>query len=188
MASASMIAVARRGLATRRCRRSGSQTLPKTVAHGISVGSWKTKPISPSGRPVRRRCRRTASRCVPAVGSPRPAMIRSTVDLPQPEGPSRLTNSPLADVERHVAERERAVGEDLGDALQRHQRPAVGRGFGRVRQRARSRSMAAVAAVTLVVRVPVTIGLRRGGGPPAGSRSAYFLRSMPTPLQTNSVV
>ncbi len=32
----------------------------------------------------------------PAVGSPRPAMILRAVDLPQPEGPSRLMNSPPA--------------------------------------------------------------------------------------------
>src|SRR5262249_9099227 len=33
---------------------------------------------------------------VPDVGSPRPAIMRSAVDLPQPDGPSRLTNSPWA--------------------------------------------------------------------------------------------
>src|SRR3954454_23306407 len=34
------------------------------------------------------------SRMSPAVGSSRPAIIRRTVDLPQPEGPSRTMNSP----------------------------------------------------------------------------------------------
>src|SRR6059058_2976710 len=32
---------------------------------------------------------------VPAVTSSRPAIIRSSVDLPQPEGPTRTRNSPL---------------------------------------------------------------------------------------------
>ena len=42
--------------------------------------------------------------------------MRSSVDLPQPEGPSRLTNSPAREVEVDVAHGERAVGEVLGDA------------------------------------------------------------------------
>src|SRR5215471_5831594 len=33
---------------------------------------------------------------VPAVTSSRPAIIRSSVDLPQPDGPTRTRNSPLA--------------------------------------------------------------------------------------------
>ena len=32
---------------------------------------------------------------VPAVTSSRPAIIRSSVDLPQPDGPTRTRNSPL---------------------------------------------------------------------------------------------
>jgi hypothetical protein len=50
------------------CSRSGSQTLSKTVAHGISVGSWKTKPMSCSAPSAarasreRRRLARTARR------------------------------------------------------------------------------------------------------------------------------
>jgi len=31
---------------------------------------------------------------VPEEGAPRPAMMRSAVDFPQPEGPRRLRNSP----------------------------------------------------------------------------------------------
>ena len=34
---------------TRPAIRNGSSTLPATVLHGISVGSWKTKPIWPAG-------------------------------------------------------------------------------------------------------------------------------------------
>src|SRR5690606_29525497 len=36
----------------------------------------------------------TGHEIVPDDGSPRPATIRSAVDLPQPDGPSRLMNSP----------------------------------------------------------------------------------------------
>jgi hypothetical protein len=65
--------------------------LPATLAQGISVGSWKTKPtrrlaavgFSPRGHST-----------APLVGSLKPAMMRSAVDLPQPEGPSSVTNSP----------------------------------------------------------------------------------------------
>jgi hypothetical protein len=32
----------------------------------------------------------------PPVGAPSPAISRSSVDLPQPDGPSRPTNSPSA--------------------------------------------------------------------------------------------
>src|SRR6185312_9880943 len=75
------------------CRRSGRYTLPNTVCHGISVGSWKTKPISPSGSPLALIFEDGHS-TVPEEAAPSPAMILSAVDLPQPEGPSRLMNSP----------------------------------------------------------------------------------------------
>src|SRR5262249_45575362 len=68
---------------------SGRRTFAATVAHGISVGSWNTKPM---------RCGAAASASthstVPLVGSLKPAMMRSAVDLPQPDGPSSDTNSP----------------------------------------------------------------------------------------------
>ena len=72
----------------------------------------------------RRRAPSSASRSSPEVGSPRPAMMRSAVDLPQPDGPSRLTNSPSHDVERHVLQRDRAVREGLRDAAERDERGA----------------------------------------------------------------
>jgi hypothetical protein len=53
---------------------------------GASVGSWKTKPMSPVSLP--------AISMRPELGGIKPAIIRSTVDLPQPEGPSRETKSP----------------------------------------------------------------------------------------------
>ena len=61
---------------------SGRKTLPNTVVHGISVGSWNTKP-----RP--RRARAVLPVTVPRDGSLKPAMMRSAVDLPQPEGPEQ---------------------------------------------------------------------------------------------------
>src|SRR5207249_5396393 len=58
------------------------------------VGSWNTKPIRPDGIGLPGSPRLT--RQVPRVGSLSPAMIRSNVLLPQPDGPRRLRNSPRA--------------------------------------------------------------------------------------------
>ncbi len=70
-------------------RRSGSQTLSKTLAQGSSVGSWKTKPmLDCAENPAPRQS------IVPVVGDSRPAISRSAVDLPQPDGPSSDRNSP----------------------------------------------------------------------------------------------
>ncbi len=44
-----------------------------------------------------------SSRMRPAVGSTKPATICSVVVLPQPEGPSRQTNSPSAMERSHSA-------------------------------------------------------------------------------------
>jgi hypothetical protein len=62
---------------------SGSRTLSATLAHGIKVGSWKTKPMPLCGASI-----------VPLLARLSPATMRSAVDLPQPEGPSSDTNSP----------------------------------------------------------------------------------------------
>ena len=43
-------------------------------------------------------------------------MIRSSVDLPEPLGPSSAVSDPVGHLERHVAER-LEVAEPLGDAL-----------------------------------------------------------------------
>jgi hypothetical protein len=67
-------------------RRSGSHTLSCTLAHGISVGSWKTKATSPPAP--------CGTATVPLVGTSSPADSRSTVLLPHPEAPSSDTNSP----------------------------------------------------------------------------------------------
>src|SRR5207244_8715338 len=67
---------------------SGRRTLPDTLAHGIRVGSWNTKPSAPgAGLPA-------LHSIVPLVGAASPAISRSAVDLPQPDGPSSETNSP----------------------------------------------------------------------------------------------
>ncbi len=64
---------------------------------------------------------------VPAVGSSRPATRFSRVDLPQPEAPSRQTNSPGAHVEVDVVEhRRRRRAEDLRDVLRSGPRPRGG--------------------------------------------------------------
>jgi hypothetical protein len=72
-----------------RAMRNGSSTLPVTVLHGIRVGSWNTKPMRPGAWSRSRRQ-------VPALGGVRPATMRNSVLLPQPEGPRRLRNSPRA--------------------------------------------------------------------------------------------
>ena len=53
----------------------------------------------------------------PAVGSSKPASIRSVVVLPQPEGPSSERNSAGHDLERHVVDRH-DVREPLRDVGQ----------------------------------------------------------------------
>src|SRR3954452_1904667 len=72
--------------------RSGSSTLLRTEAHGISERpySWKTSAIS-SGGSVTRLPRRIVS---PRVGRSSPATHLSSVVLPQPDGPTTQTNSP----------------------------------------------------------------------------------------------
>ena len=117
-------------------------------------------------------------------------MMRSAVDLPQPEGPSRLRNSPwptssdmsesasvpfenLFEIARSEIERPRRL-------LPRVLAPAAGRAFGR---RASARALASPHASS--VTAPAA-----SFAPPARSEdaSAYFTSSLPTPLQTYSVV
>src|SRR5262245_5735606 len=77
------------------CRRRPKATFSNTVMCGKSAYDWKT-------RPRLRRC--TATRVMssparitcPPSGSTSPATVRSSVLLPQPEGPRRETNSPGA--------------------------------------------------------------------------------------------
>ena len=54
----------------------------------------------------------------PAVMSSSPAIIRSAVDLPQPEGPTRIMNSPSPIVEVHLLDGLVAVREVLGHLVE----------------------------------------------------------------------
>jgi len=86
LASAAAARAARSLRATPRSL-SGNATLASAVAQGISVGSWKTKPSSalPADESI-----------VPPLGGMSPAIRRSKVDLPQPDGPRTLRNSPAS--------------------------------------------------------------------------------------------
>src|SRR5436190_48911 len=63
--------------------------LSSTVYQGKSAGSWKTTARLGSGRSTRTPFTRTS----PRVGRSKPATMLRSVDLPQPEGPSRAANS-----------------------------------------------------------------------------------------------
>src|SRR5262249_23869386 len=71
---------------------SGRRTFAATVAQGISVGSWNTKPMRRG--PAALAASASSHSTVPLVGSLQPPMMRSAVDWPQPDGPSNDTNSP----------------------------------------------------------------------------------------------
>src|SRR6266540_728886 len=77
---------------SRSCRKIsiGSSTFFSTVRHGNSSGVWNIIPTD------RRGCSTgTPSTAIrPELGSSRPAIIFSSVDLPQPLGPTSDTNSP----------------------------------------------------------------------------------------------
>src|SRR5437016_3483462 len=75
----------------RRATRSAYTTLPNTVFHGSSwSNSWKTTTRSGPGRAMGR----PASSIDPLAGGRKPATDLSSVDLPQPEGPSSTNFSP----------------------------------------------------------------------------------------------
>ena len=85
-----------------RCARSSRGTLfmrrPNsmfcaTVLCGNSAWVWNTMP-SPRSRGSRSLTTRPSMRISPAVGSSKPAIMRSVVVLPQPDGPTNTTNSP----------------------------------------------------------------------------------------------
>ena len=60
---------------------------------------------SAAWRPERPPCPRRQWRCGPWFGSSKPAICLSKVVLPQPDGPTRATNSPLSTDERHAFQR-----------------------------------------------------------------------------------
>ena len=72
--------------------RSGYVTLPMPVLQGRSwSNSWNTTTRSGPGRETRRPSSSTA----PRAGAMNPATDLSSVDLPQPDGPSRMNFSPF---------------------------------------------------------------------------------------------
>jgi hypothetical protein len=76
-------AAARRSVRSTPASSAGSSTLRSTVRHGSRVASWKTYPSCPA-----------ATSTAPELASSNPAASRSRVDFPQPDGPTRETNSP----------------------------------------------------------------------------------------------
>src|SRR5262249_31972129 len=64
-----------------------------TVLWGKSAWVWNTIP-RPRSRGSRSFTTRPSMRISPAVGSSKPAIIRSVVVLPHPDGPTSTTNSP----------------------------------------------------------------------------------------------
>src|SRR5688572_7235857 len=75
-------------------RSTASITFPAQVSQGSSEWFWNTTPRSGPGPAI---SLLASSRC-PAVGRSSPARRFSSVDLPQPEWPISVTNSPLATV------------------------------------------------------------------------------------------
>ena len=75
-------------------------TLPPTVLFGSSRKSWNTQPIRWRSRGTRRRgsfaTSRSATVIVPLVGTSSRSSSRRNVDLPEPDGPMRKTNSPCS--------------------------------------------------------------------------------------------
>ncbi len=88
--------------------------LSHTVAHGISVGSWNTKPIEP------RDCSSSQMMLPDACGTS-PAMMRSSVLLPHPDGPRRLRNAPAGTIRSTLASAG-AVAVYFADPRDRHER------------------------------------------------------------------
>src|SRR6185369_9967766 len=67
-------------------------TFSNTVRHGKSTGSWNTIPTLRLGPATRR----PSSSTLPDDAASKPPRTRSRVVLPQPEGPTIVTNSPAA--------------------------------------------------------------------------------------------
>eukprot|EP01022_Parablepharisma_sp_SALTPOND_P005414 TRINITY_DN1223_c0_g3_i1.p1 TRINITY_DN1223_c0_g3~~TRINITY_DN1223_c0_g3_i1.p1 ORF type:complete len:1108 (+),score=353.08 TRINITY_DN1223_c0_g3_i1:2794-6117(+) len=82
-------AAARRSAALLPCSLREKATLSHTGNQGIRLACWNTMPRSAPG-PV---MVRPATLTSPLVGNSKPAIMFSSVDLPQPEGPSRQRNS-----------------------------------------------------------------------------------------------
>src|SRR3546814_18791892 len=88
------------------------RTFSRTVSQGIRRGSWNTMPTSGVGPDTSRLWRATR----PLLGRSRPETMRSRVDLPQPEVPTRETIScwPTEDRQSGVYGKHETVRVDLG--------------------------------------------------------------------------
>ena len=103
-----------------RCASRPISTFSSTVSQGNSAKLWNTMATSAAGPATsapadRDRCRRSAGI--------RPAMMRSSVDLPQPERPSSATISSLAQRQVDVVEHEQVVAAALAIELAHVRRP-----------------------------------------------------------------
>ncbi len=93
------------GVAAARRVRAAAATFSSAVMVGTRWKDWNTMPM----RRPRNRASASSSRAARSVpvdddpaaesGRSRPAMVISSVDLPEPEGPTRPTASPRRDVE-----------------------------------------------------------------------------------------
>ena len=68
----------------------GSITLARMLRHGSSSAFWNTIPTLPCGVVTRS----PSTRISPVEGGSSPEIIFSSVDLPQPDGPTTTKNSP----------------------------------------------------------------------------------------------
>ena len=91
-----------------RFMRSPNSMFCRTVLCGNSAWVWNTMP-RPRSRGSRSLTTRPSMRISPALGSSKPAIMRSVVVLPQPDGPTSTTNSPSSMVEADVAHRDDAA-------------------------------------------------------------------------------
>ena len=93
-ASATLASISRRGTP---CESSGKAMLRRTFMCGYSANSWNTNAMSRCD--ARLKVTSSSPRwMVPEVGNSNPAIMRSVVVLPHPDGPSRQKNSPLRTV------------------------------------------------------------------------------------------
>ena len=121
------LARAAAGAASPAGRRRRSRT-PSCAGTARSAGT-RSRPAARARRAPRRP--RHGTGCAPASGTSSPAMIRSSVVLPQPDGPSSATSSPDAELQADVVQRGE-VAEALADVadFDAHDGRSVGRSCG----------------------------------------------------------
>ena len=95
-----MVACSTRAALFRLVSLSGSSTFSSAVSTGIKLNCWNTNPMCSlrqraMARSLRRRRSSPSTRISPSLGRSMAAMRWSSVDLPEPDGPMRATNSPF---------------------------------------------------------------------------------------------